>query len=737
MRYRFSILLFYGLSWLLPLFAQDEFKLAIEVRDKRTQRPILAIVSVVAIDSKNELKGKMVNEKYEISVKAGVQYRVFAASQEYKTYRQTHVFEKNSAQNPKVFLLDLEPLGDGTNTAVARSSLQKIRIIDRKQQNVLSQATVLIKDNTGQTIVPTKAADGTWLVELKESETYVVEVKAADYETYKNELRIEPNAPIEIALNLSVKNRFLFQAVDALTGKPVAARFKITDKVRETYSGTTNAEGSFYEITLPPQTQTYDLIATAAGYRTQQSTLVVNANLIADQTRRVLKLSKADISVKFQIRNAQTGQPLVANVRVIDQTDKRAILNVKNTPKGEAAVQINPERKYVLEVESAGFMPYQQPLEKAILQLETENSLIIKMNQIGDAFASLAAVDGATGKRIAAIFKISSNQDDEPTQSKTTEIALVAKFKISEPAIFTIETTAQGYRAHKGQLDAEEFNAGKVFTYEAVLTTEPKIEPKVEPKKAEKVAETPKVTPPTTPPPPLPAVVEKKLPASFVFSLRATDVQTNKIINGARFKIVNAGNRQPVVGKGNASNYQAQLQAAQGYLIEVEAFNYDKFLTKIELSDNPSPADLRREIKLIKKTANAKAKAAFVNDQVFENAKLGEAVTIEDNVYFDQSSYILRPEAHSQLNQLVVLMAKNTKLKVQIAGFTDNVGDPRLNLILSENRAKVIANYLVYKGITESRITHLGYGQTKPITPNDTEDNKRKNRRVEFIIKDN
>ncbi|TAG67856.1 MAG: OmpA family protein, partial [Runella slithyformis] len=175
----------------------------------------------------------------------------------------------------------------------------------------------------------------------------------------------------------------------------------------------------------------------------------------------------------------------------------------------------------------------------------------------------------------------------------------------------------------------------------------------------------------------------------------------------------------------------------QGYLIEVEAFNYDKFLTKIELSDNPSPADLRREIKLIKKTANAKAKAAFVNDQVFENAKLGEAVTIEDNVYFDQSSYILRPEAHSQLNQLVVLMAKNTKLKVQIAGFTDNVGDPRLNLILSENRAKVIANYLVYKGITESRITHLGYGQTKPITPNDTEDNKRKNRRVEFIIKDN
>ena len=723
MRCCFLFLLFYVFAWLPETIAQNEFKVAIEVRDKRSQKPILAIVSVVGIGSESELKGKMMNEKYVIQVKPERQYRIFAALQEYKTYRQTHVFENNSTNSdgsPQLFIVELEPLGSAKNEPVAMGLPQVIKIIDRKQKLVLSQAMVRLKAvGSNEVIVPTKAANGTWLADLKAAESYTIEVSAPNYEPHKDVIKSTVNEVIEISLNRVAQHKLSLQAVDALTGKPVAARFKLTDGVRETYSGMTNAGGSVYEMVLPPKPQNYDLTTNATGYRTQQTKVAIGTQ----QDRLVVKLSKADVVLKLNIRDAQTLNPLAANVRIIDQNDKKVILNLKNAPKGEASATINPDHHYVLEVEHKGFMSYQQPLEQALPQLETENSLLIKLNQMGDAFASLSAIDGTTGKRIAATFKVSAGTDTDPTQSKTTENALVSKFKISEPAIFSIETTALGYRVHKGELDAEEFGAGKVFTYEAVLTAEPK-----------KIAE----VKPATPEPPttveVEKVEEKKILTTAIFHFRATDGFNKKVVYSARFKVVNAANRQPVAGKGNASDYQAELQLSQGYLLEIEANGYEKSISKIEPA--AAQATLKREITLTKKTTASKSRKA-VNEKVFENAKLGEAVTIEDNVYFDQSSYILRPEAHSQLNQLVGLMAKNAKLKVQIAGFTDNVGDPRLNLILSENRAKVIANYLANKGIAESRITHLGYGQTKPITANDSEDNKRKNRRVEFIIKDN
>ncbi|WP_421828928.1 OmpA family protein [Larkinella sp.] len=113
----------------------------------------------------------------------------------------------------------------------------------------------------------------------------------------------------------------------------------------------------------------------------------------------------------------------------------------------------------------------------------------------------------------------------------------------------------------------------------------------------------------------------------------------------------------------------------------------------------------------------------------------GKTVTL-NNVYFDQSSYLLRPESYTQLNQLVALLKSRPGLRIEISGHTDNVGDPRLNLALSENRARVITTYLTTNGIAESRLRFKGYGQTKPIAANDTEENKRKNRRVEVRLLD-
>ncbi|MBN8822579.1 MULTISPECIES: OmpA family protein [unclassified Spirosoma] len=120
-------------------------------------------------------------------------------------------------------------------------------------------------------------------------------------------------------------------------------------------------------------------------------------------------------------------------------------------------------------------------------------------------------------------------------------------------------------------------------------------------------------------------------------------------------------------------------------------------------------------------------------DSIFRNLQVNQAFRL-DNVYFDQSSYVLRPESYPQLNKLIKTLVSTPKLVIEIAGHTDNVGDRRLNQALSENRAKIITNYLVRNGIPENRLRHNGYGDTHPAAPNDTEENKRKNRRVEFVV---
>ncbi|GAB3895039.1 hypothetical protein GCM10028825_38370 [Spirosoma agri] len=120
-------------------------------------------------------------------------------------------------------------------------------------------------------------------------------------------------------------------------------------------------------------------------------------------------------------------------------------------------------------------------------------------------------------------------------------------------------------------------------------------------------------------------------------------------------------------------------------------------------------------------------------DSIFRNLQVNKTFRL-DNVYFDQSSYVLRSESYPQLNKLIKTLRAVPKLVIEIAGHTDNVGDRRLNQYLSENRARVIRTYLVTNGIADARLRASGYGDTRPAAPNDSEENKRKNRRVEFVV---
>ena len=105
-----------------------------------------------------------------------------------------------------------------------------------------------------------------------------------------------------------------------------------------------------------------------------------------------------------------------------------------------------------------------------------------------------------------------------------------------------------------------------------------------------------------------------------------------------------------------------------------------------------------------------------------------------DNVYFDQSSSVLKPESHPQLDQLAKYLKEQPHLRAEIGGHTDKVGDPKLNLFLSENRAKAVFNYLIKKGINRNRLRYRGYGYSEPLTQSEQEDERKRNRRVEVKL---
>lgn len=105
-----------------------------------------------------------------------------------------------------------------------------------------------------------------------------------------------------------------------------------------------------------------------------------------------------------------------------------------------------------------------------------------------------------------------------------------------------------------------------------------------------------------------------------------------------------------------------------------------------------------------------------------------------DNIYFERAKPIVLTESYPSIDKLAEVLLTRPKLYIQIVGHTDNVGDKDALRILSEQRAEAIKTLLIERGVPSARIDTHGYGDTKPLGPNDSEANKSRNRRVEIKI---
>jgi len=105
------------------------------------------------------------------------------------------------------------------------------------------------------------------------------------------------------------------------------------------------------------------------------------------------------------------------------------------------------------------------------------------------------------------------------------------------------------------------------------------------------------------------------------------------------------------------------------------------------------------------------------------------------NVFFSTGSYKLLAKSNKSLNAVADLMKSDESLMIDIDGHTDSQGSDEKNQVLSDNRAAAVKNYLVSKGIAESRLKSTGYGETKPVADNKTAAGRAKNRRTEMTVR--
>jgi OmpA-OmpF porin, OOP family len=149
-------------------------------------------------------------------------------------------------------------------------------------------------------------------------------------------------------------------------------------------------------------------------------------------------------------------------------------------------------------------------------------------------------------------------------------------------------------------------------------------------------------------------------------------------------------------------------------------------------------------------TYSASARGYLVNNDIVDLSKIaggkkvtkdiyltplavGDKITLK-NIYFEVSKSDLLSASFAELNKLVTMMEDNPMMEIRLEGHTDVVGDPEANLELSQDRVDACETYIVKKGIASARIQAVGYGDTRPIVKKGTDEERKVNRRVEFVV---
>lgn len=205
-------------------------------------------------------------------------------------------------------------------------------------------------------------------------------------------------------------------------------------------------------------------------------------------------------------------------------------------------------------------------------------------------------------------------------------------------------------------------------------------------------------------------------PVAFVRG-RVTDPAGRPVPAGILYELLRtAGVAGQATSEPGEGRYQIALPIGEHYGFRASAAGY------IAISDR---IDLRE----------AKDQQVYERDLVLVPIAPGIPIRL-NNIFFETAKTTLLPESRAELDRLVSLLRDMPGMRIEIRGHTDAVDDDAFNLALSNGRAAAVVSYLVSAGIRADRLRSRGFGESQLVAPNDTEKNRQKNRRVEFVVLD-
>jgi outer membrane protein OmpA-like peptidoglycan-associated protein/Tol biopolymer transport system component len=209
-------------------------------------------------------------------------------------------------------------------------------------------------------------------------------------------------------------------------------------------------------------------------------------------------------------------------------------------------------------------------------------------------------------------------------------------------------------------------------------------------------------------------VLERKEAKAALVVYKGTIIGCDKNRPVTATIVVTDLNTQQPVGIYNTNSstgkYTVILPAGKNYGIAVEAKGFMFYSKNIDIPDLDHYMEIKDTI-------------------CMERMEVGTEIVLR-NIFFDVDKATLRKESVNELERLYKIMKDNPTLKIEIAGHTDSDGTDEHNMTLSHNRAKAVYDYVVNKGIDANRMTWKGYGESQPEAPNDTPENKQRNRRT-------
>lgn len=196
------------------------------------------------------------------------------------------------------------------------------------------------------------------------------------------------------------------------------------------------------------------------------------------------------------------------------------------------------------------------------------------------------------------------------------------------------------------------------------------------------------------------------------------DKESNEPITGIVISLTNAAGQKFYTSETDVTGYgEVLVPVNHEYELVYLSLGRRTVNAKVKVSDEPN-----QDIKL---TLRYKPRGAKPVDAS------GPSGFVLDGVEFDTGKATIRPESFARLDGVLEYLLHKKSAKIEISGHTDNVGKPETNKALSLKRAQACRDYLVSKGVEASRIEASGYGDEQPIAPNDSPENRQKNRRIE------